>query len=350
MNIVYENDIKRDISSENFAPVYLFYGDDSYLKKHYTDILIKKIAGEDEVFNLSKFERNIDLQIFYDAVNQMPMFSDKKCVLVDDYDFEHDEKSVFDSVCELLSDVGNNCIVILKFDAIELDLKKNQKAKKLLSSVEKSGGKAVLLNHRSTGELKAMLIRGAKKRGFNLPDSVATYIIESVGEDINTLKNELDKLCFFCENGEINKENVDFVCSKTVEASVYDYVREIINCNITNALKMLDNMFYNRIEPMAILGTVSSSFIDIYRVMSAPSSLSKEQIINDFDYKNKAFLIDKAKQNSKKFNSLKIEKCLKTLLEADKIIKSFSFNEKIILEELTVKLGVIIATGGEDID
>ena len=38
MPIIYEDELRRDISSGRFAPVYLIYGDDSYLKNHYKDI------------------------------------------------------------------------------------------------------------------------------------------------------------------------------------------------------------------------------------------------------------------------------------------------------------------------
>lgn len=78
MSFVYEDALKKDISAKDFAPVYLIFGDDAYLKSYYKDALSKKAYGGDPFFNLQKFESNVDLQEVFDAVNQFPMMADKK--------------------------------------------------------------------------------------------------------------------------------------------------------------------------------------------------------------------------------------------------------------------------------
>ncbi len=349
MPIIYEDALKRDVKNSDFAPVYILFGEDAYLKKHYCDAVIKKVCKGTEDFNYQSFGNGTDLQLVYDAVNQFPMMAEKKCVLLADYDFEHAEKSEYDRLCALLSDVPDTCVLILKFDAIPFDLKGSSKSKRIVACAEKSGGKAVDLGHRNESELTSMLIRGAQKRGCVLSSAAAKELVRTAGDDINILTFELDKLCLYKGGGDIEKSDIQDVSAKTVEASVYDYVKEIFNCNITGALSLLDDMFFMQFEPMIILYTVSAAFVDIYRVFAAErADVSRATLAEDFGYTKKMFVLDRARQNLKKLDGRKLKAAFDALMQADRALKTAGADPKVILEELTVKLGVIISSSGGD--
>lgn len=346
MPIVFEDAVSKDVSSGRFAPVYLLFGEDTFLKKHYFDRISNKAYGGDPFFNLQKFEGDAELQDVYDAVKQFPMMADTKCVTLTDYDFEHASKTDLEKLCALLSEGEEGCVLIVRFDSIEFDSKRSAKAKKLLEAVENGGGKAVQLDHRKPAQLIKMLIDGAAKRGLRMTDVTARYLIETAGDDINILRNELDKLCAYKQSGDIDKATVDLVCVKSAEASVYDYVKEIFACNVSKALELLDDMFFMRIEPMIILSTAASSYVDIFRVSAAAKSgLPASAAAKEFSYKNKAFLLDKAALNLKKLDAKKIELSFDALLAADKALKSFGCDARTELEKLTVRLIYIIVKG-----
>ena len=351
MAIVYEDALKRDIQSKNFANIYLLYGDDSYLKNYYKETISQKAYDGDPFFNLQKFEADTDLQDVFDAVNQFPMMADRKCVVLSDYDFEHCGKADFEKLCALISSSNDNCVLILYFDNKSFDAKKGTKEKKLIDAVNKASGCCAEINHRNTASLVKMLSDGAAKRNCKFGEIAAKYLIEVSGSDLSILKNELEKLCAFVNSGEITKETVDLVSVKSVDASVYDYVKQIFLGNVSKALKMLDDMFFMRIDPMVILSVTASSYVDIYRAYTANiSGKSKNDIADDFKYpKNKLFLIDRAIQTLKKFNAGKLNLSLNSIADADKSLKSFGADPKSILEQLTVKL-VYILTKGEAVD
>ncbi|MBR0466311.1 MAG: DNA polymerase III subunit delta [Clostridia bacterium] len=345
MDIVYENQIKNDIKRGALSPVYVLFGEDSYLKKHYTDKIVDAVCNGDTDFNLQVFEQSANMQNVYEAVNQFPMMSDKRCVVINDYDYEHADKDELERLYQILADIPSTTVLVLRFDSVPFEHKKNTKAKKIIANAEKSGGRAVMLGHREQGDLVSMLVRGAKKRGASISVDNAKYLINITGEDINSLTNEIDKLCLFVENGEITKENIDFVSSKTIDASVYDYVKQIIALNITAALGILDDMFYMHVEPIAILYSISSCYVDMYRLFALNAAgKSREELIEDFSYGNRSFVVGNAAYNLKKFNQKKLNDSLVLLLKTDTELKSMSGGERIILEELTVKLARIIAS------
>ena len=346
MDILNEKTLKEQISAGKILPVYLLFGDDGYLINHYENILIDKTCGKNNDFDLLKFEKDIDLQAVFDALNQFPMFGDRKCVVLSDYDFESSSADEFDKLISLLSDSYEFSTLILKLEDVSFDLKHSSRAKKISTAVKEGGGCIFELRHRDISELAKMLVNGAKKRGFTLDIGNAKFMIETCGADINTLVSELDKLCRYADGDTITESDIETVCIKSVDASVYEYVKHIINCNSSLAFSTLDDLIYMRLEPIVIMYTAASAFIDIARVGAANiSSKTFEDITADFPYKNKEFLITRAKANLKKLDDKKLTACLNEILNADKLLKSLYGEEKTILEQMTVRLIYIIANG-----
>lgn len=346
MPVVYEEMLSKEIKSGKFSSVYLIFGDDSYLKKFYFDKICKNAFDGDEFFNFQKFDGDSDLQEVYNAVVQFPFMSDKKCVAVTDFDFEHASKSDFDRMCEIFESVESGCTLVLRFDTVIVDAKKSAKAKKIIAAAEKCGGCACQLDHRNVQSLVKTLVNGAEKRNFILDSNVARYMIETVGDDISLLQNELEKLANYSKGNAVDKSTVDKVCVRSVEASVYDYVNEIISCNLSGALSILDDMFYMHVEPMIILYTASGVYVDMYRMFSAnKGGVSREAVAQDFAYKNRAFLLGKANSNLKKFDRKRLDLSFDALLCADSRLKSFAADSRTVLEQLTVKLIYIVLKG-----
>ncbi len=350
MPMIFEEMLQKDISGSVFAPCYIIFGDDIYLKKYYTDLLCKKSYGGDPFFNMQSFEGDCDLQDVFDAVNQYPMMADKKCVFLSDYDFEHCSKSDFDKLCELLENPVDGCTLIISFYAIEFDGKKGSKEQRLIKSAEKGNGKAVCLDHRNPAKLAAMLVSGAKRRGCRLDNSIASKIVEFAGDDISILQSELDKLCNYCENNIITLNDVEAVVSKSVEASVYDYVKCILAKNTDMALKILNDMFYLKTEPMVILYTAAASYIDMCRMSFAKKcGVSRNDVAKDFAYKNRAFTLERAEKSIRNIDDKQLKLSFEALLKADKALKSYSADQKLVLEKLTVEL-IYIISKGESVD
>lgn len=346
MQIITENALKGALNNGNILPVYILFGDDGYLLDRYEDLIIAKTCGKNNDFDLQKFERDVDLQLVYDSVNQFPFAGERRCTVLSDYNFESASDGDFGRLLSLVSDNYDTATLILRFDSIEFDTKRSNKAKKLVSACEEGGGVAVALNHRDADELSRMLQNGAKKRGKILDRSTADYMLENCGLDINLLAGELDKVCRFASGERISKKDIDLACTKTVEASVYEYAKKIIACDTKGAMQILNDLFYMRFESLLILYTVAAAFVDMARVNAASKvHIPLSAVIEDFPYKGREFAVKNANYNLKRFNDKKLNLCFNEILAADRMLKSFSGDDKLILEQMTVRLIYIIAHG-----
>lgn len=345
MAVIFEEALKQSLK-RGLLPVYILFGEDAYLKMKYLKQISSAIAEEDDVFNYAKFSGNCDLQELYDAVMQMPLMNDRKCVILNDFDYLHCDPTALERLTEIVSTVPSETTLILYFDGIEVDHKKNAKFKKLMTACEKNKGVAVQLNHLTRSGLVKMLSDGANKRGCKMDSSAAGYLVDTAGEDINLLRNELDKLCAFVGEGTISKEHIDAVCTKTVEANIYNLADFIINCKSTEALNLLDDMFFTKIEPIAVLYNVAGVFNDMYRVYSAKAkNIPLSQVAETFGYGNRAFVLEKAERKLRGLDHNKLSLCLETLLKTDTLIKTFGANQRAVIEEMVVKLIYIISRG-----
>ncbi len=349
MAIVSEETLKKAVQIGK-TNLFVLFGEDGYLKKLYVDKIAKNIAPSDDVFNYQRFEADSSLQEVYDAVQQFPMMSDKKVVILRDYKYHDCDSKDYDKLISLLSDVPETTVLIVWFDALDIDLRKNPRFDKIIKTVDSVTGVTVNLSHRKGPELEKMLIDGAAKRGVKMEIGAARYLVEVSGDDISTLRNELDKLCAYVDGDVITKEIIARVSVRTVESDIYSLTDKILKCELQAAYAILDDLFFMRVEPIVILSTISSVYVDMHRVLSARSKkVSKAEIAEIFGYGRRTFALDKAEYNLKKFDFNKLQLSFKALAAADVELKSFSGNDRIVLEKLIVQLSYI-AVKGESVD
>ncbi len=343
--------LKSALNKDDIRPVYFIFGADGYLKRQYTDKIIDKTADRNDVFNFMLFESGAKLSEVYDAVMQLPMMAEKKCVVLCDYDFEKADKADFTTLKEIIEATQSDTVFIIWCNNYSFDFKKSERARKIIAATEKQGGMAVQIDHLTPLELRKMLISGAAKRKIVLPMAAADRFINNCGEDIFTLRHELEKLCSYCTANsvsEITAEIIEQVTVKSLEASVFELSDKIFAKNTAGAIKLIDELLYLKTEPAVILHSIFSSFIDAYRVFAGNAAgVNNSQISADFSYGKRGFVLDRVRAAASKMDSRRFSLCFKAITEADVSLKSFSASERTVLEQLIIRLIFIISKGTE---
>ena len=341
-----EKSLKQSLENGAILPVYVIVGNDSFLKTQAMERIIKAAIGEDDGFNLVTFEDNCDLEVLYNELNSCSFTSDKKCVILSDYDVERCSKEEFDKLTLLAGTKYETSVFIIYFDAIVYDAKKSSKIKGLIQAAEGVGGSSVILDHRTKDELVRQLVASAKKRNCTLSSILAGYLIDVCSTDINTLLNELSKLCLYVKQGEITKEIIDRVAVKSVEASIFDLSKKIIAGDTAGAMKLLEDLYFMRVSPDLIIHQIAQAFVDMYRASAAKKQgVSVETAAEDFNMKNTAFRLRIASGNLRKYDDNKINLSFDAIIQAERENKSYSTDARVIIEKLIVKLIYIMKTG-----
>ncbi|MDQ5983065.1 MAG: putative protein YqeN [Eubacteriales bacterium SKADARSKE-1] len=334
-----ENDLNTQINSKNFKNLYFLFGEEKYLVNYYTDQLVSSILGNNKNdFNFQTFKSLEEIVDLETAVEALPLMSSVKCIKMVDLNIETLSQENLKKFKEIISSLPETTTLIISQINVEVNLKKSSKWLSLLKLLSKHGD-VLELKKLSKNFLCKQIVSWTKNLSCEISQKNAEILIDYAGENLIDLKSEIEKLCAFCNSQEITAENIEMLVIKKLEANIFELSKAIANKNVTKALNILNVLFYKREEPIAILAILSSAFIDMYRVKVGKSAGEKPAKLADyFDYKGKAFKLDIADRNSYNLSLKSIRKCINALLETDFKLKSSRVDNKILMEELIVKL------------
>lgn len=338
-----EKELKAHIKHGEFYSSYLIYGDESYLKANYANLLCEKAVDKAfEALNCDRFEgKTTPLKDIFERASIMPMMSDKRVVVVEDYKLEPLNQKDSDLLSSMLKDLPDSGIVIFLQTDSGFTAKNGKKA---ISIFEKYGA-ACELNKRKGNELIKPLMASAAKQGCELPVPIAQYLVSCVGDDYNVLLNELSKVCSYTGEGEITKNHVDAVAIKTVDAKVSNLIRALISGSYEKAYDVLDTLIRQKVEPGYIVGSIIGTYVDMYRAKVASTNGTGVKDISDcFNYKGREFALNYALRDGSRLDITKLRLCLEELSKADMSLKTGAVSETLVIEKLMVKL-MLIANG-----
>ncbi len=327
----------KEIIRNNPVGVFLIHGEESYLKKVYIDKIVSKTVDKAFAdFNFHTFDgKECSLSDIYESAGAVPMMSETKCVLVKDFPLDTLDDEGFEQLETVLNDNPEDCALVFSFIGY---MPKGSRWSKAVKLFEKFGYN-IKLDKKTTPELVKMLESGAKKRGTAFDKGAAAYLITCVGTDLNTLLNETDKVCAYAGEREIKKSDIDTVCIKSLDAKVFDMIKDLTAGRFDSAFRKLSLLFEQREDEFQILGALIAQYSDIYRAKAAVKSGNRAEIIAKYyDYSGKEFRLTNAARNGSSLSFEAIAECIDILSWADKTLKSSALDKKLVLEVTVLKL------------
>lgn len=335
-----EAELKKELKSGQFRRFYFIYGEDNYLKNYYAAQIAKKSAAVLPDMNLIKLDgTKTDFQTIYSQTEQLPCMANHRCVWLNDYNFAALSEIEQQTFLDMITDLPESTVLVMLADSFEIAPKKPGKWQGLIKAAEKHGG-VLCFEHMNVPGLQNMLIKGAAKRKVMLDLSTAAYMIECCGREISQLQNELDKLCSYVGDGDrITKENIDALCTKTVEANRYQLSKYIFSGNLPGALKLINDLFYMRANEVEVSMLIIGGFIDAYRAKCAAAvSVPAKQAAEALGYKGREFVIDNSARSANRIKMKTLRKCIEILSENDIRMKSTGDDKRFLLEQTVLRL------------
>jgi DNA polymerase-3 subunit delta len=347
MAIYTEDNLKKQIKERDFQRAYFIYGSEHYLKQHYVNLIVSKTVEKDfKDFNFHELDgKDVTLEVLADCVSTFPMMGEYTCTLIRDFRFpeywikqENNHYKLNEDLESILNDLPETTILIFWYDAIEVD-DKDTRWSKSVKLIEKLGA-AVKIDTRSPYSLAKLLVDSAPKKGCEIDKADATYLVNLVGTDYSTLRNEFDKVCAYTGSGKITRETIDKTVIISTEAKIFSLSRDIANGEADKAYSTLNNLFKLRVEPVVISATISKAFIDMYRASTIKEKgLKPLELLDIFpSYKRMDFIINNAVADGARYSNEQFHNAFDALAEADRKLKSTSQDGQLVLEELVLRL------------
>lgn len=344
MPLITEQDLKKQIAGGAFAPLYLLCGEEKLTLKRAARKLIEKSSGESfPEFNRLIFTNDSDVENIAAAVEALPFMAEHKCAAVSDFDPETKSSEDLERLFSLLEDLPGTATLVFWYPTLDIPGKRSQKWKKFLDRAGKAGY-TVDFPRLGAADLHRLLKKEADRQGCELPQKSWEKLLAYAGSDLNTLRLEVEKLCAYTlgtGQTEITPRTVEELTPKSTETTVFIMIRALTSGRYQEAYSQLDLLFCQGEEPVAILGAMAASYIDMYRVKAALESGLTSAAPAEYapEYKGRgSFRLQNAERSGRKLTLAELRQCLDLLLEADLALKGSRLEPRLVLEGLISRL------------
>lgn len=338
-----ESQLKTQLASGKISPIYLLFGNEPMLLRSYRQKILTLLCndgGEADYMD----GKTLDLPAFYEAAQLLSMFGAKRIIAVDNFEAESLSDAECKELCKFLSELPEDCYILISAAPDTFDIKKGKCAKKLLAAVEKHGI-AAQLDRRTSADLKSFVQSRCKKQGKILSAKAAAFLIEHCGEDMYTLANECDKLCAYTESDEILVDIIRQVCPGVLSADPFAIARLMLRGDLKQVLSQLDTLFRLRQPTIMILANISGAFCDLARACAARAGgHTAADLTSDFAYRF-AWRAQNAYRDCSGLNPDRVFAVCEVLCEADAALKSSPVDERIVLETAIIRTMQILQRG-----
>jgi len=328
----YENIVNLS-KQEKIYPVYLFYGEENYLKE---DIL-KKLRNRltDPAY------RELNYKVFYgeklsinEVINDLetlPLISEHKLVVIKEAEKinKNDEVKLINYFNRL--SLKNN------FSTLIIIYKESSPNKELITAIKKVG---VVSNFSITNKAKLTLWINSKFRQSNkkITQEGLFYLQSIIGSDLGRLFNEIEKIDIYTKDKKvIEKEDVMISIGGSESVNIFKVLDSIGDKDIKSAIEGLVKLNQGNLHHLSIFAML---YRQIKLILQTKLLLAGGFNFKEIEKKLKLpyFVTEKIIKQSKKYTFKEICKSYELLNIADLELKDSPKEPKIILEELVVNI------------
>ena len=327
-------ELEKQLNTNKINSVYLFWGEEEYLMSNIVK-KIKKLFGElvlginyiilDEA-SISELIPNIE----------SPAFGfDKKLIIVNNSNlFKKDgRKKTLTPIQEKILNYLNENIEIIN-ESVVLIFKENQVDKnEIYNTIEKIGITCNFVQLKPI-ELISRLKKICNAYNVNIDDNTVKYLIEVSGANLQNLINEIRKLIEYKGAGNsINTHDVELLATKQIESVIFDLTDNLALKKTDKALKILDDLIYQKEPLQKILVTLYNHFKKLY-LYSMAIKYNKTPLTVLNLKPNQLFLLDKYKYQVKHYSIKDLRQILEKLADLDYLSKSGKIDLEIGLRSI----------------
>ncbi len=324
MKILTREDLRNQLKRREFAPVYLLFGAETYLRDLAAKAIADMVLADSSIREFNETEvalsSNSPVHHALASAEQMPMISLKRVIKITnvvvsangtkDTLKEDDEERL----AAYLNRPSETSVVI--FVADELD--KRRKISKLL--LEKST--SVEFSALKDDELIIWARTKLKDLNAEIDDRALRHLVGLTGDNVRRLTNEIEKLAIAAlPDHLITFDLVESLVPNSREISNFDLTDSLLAKNKTRSLQILKKILDDGAEPLMILGLIASNFRRLF--------MSKELMRNGVERREVARImkLPYSKQEdflavARRIETEKLTQIMRRIAKADLAIKT----------------------------
>jgi DNA polymerase-3 subunit delta len=333
---------KNDLSKGNLGSLYLFYGEEVYLRDYYLEAMEKKLipAGMGS-FNYHALPgKNLSLDKLSAAVDALPMMSQRTMVVVTDYDLFKAPEKERTQMTQLLLDLPDYCCLVFLYDLVPFKI--DARMKKLAGAVQEKG-LVVHFDRPEKNDLLNWIGRRFRALGHDIDSATADYLIFKCGDLMTGLIPEIGKIGAYAKDRRVTRQDIDAVAIPLIEAKVFEMTDALNRKDFDTAFSVLTDLRQLRQEPIMILAVLGKHFRQLYSARVALESRKGSRWLMELWGMRSTYPADKLMEGARRHDLAWCRYAMARCAQTDLAMKSVSGADS---EELLLNLLLELAGGG----
>ncbi len=252
-------EFERHLQTGRIASVYLFEGDETYLRKEALDQLSQQVIDQTvRDFNVSEVSASDGGLIEALAIaRQLPLISSRRIVVLTGFETINEDREL-EVLDAYLSDPSPSTVLVFVTGGLD--------NRRRLTTLIRS--KSVLVSFKPIEDREAhgWIAKRILRAGVSIDPSEANFLVATVGNDLQRLLREADKLTTYVgPGGRIRRGEIEKLVRYSREHSNFDISDAVLEGNREMALRLADRIFSEKAESpqtlsILILGTIGGVF------------------------------------------------------------------------------------------
>ena len=296
----------------------LIIGEDSKLVNFYVDDILNKIDYLDD--NKITYDlNNSKISDIIDEASMISLFASTKVIIGNNLDISDIDEDNYQYLSKYLDNVNKDCYIILITKRVDARTKNYKLFKDNFNIVDTSKS-----NNRD--DLIIYIRNKIKENKYKIDDYNIDYFLDKVGNDINNINSELDKLFIYKEEDKvINKEDIDLLVIDIIDNIIYEFTNAFLDRDINKVIKMYNNFKVENVGVDYLIVSLSNSLRQalIIKLLAKDkkSSFDIAKVIG-----KKEFYVKKMLERLYSYSINDISKKISLLADLDNDIKSGKSN------------------------
>ncbi|UCE19147.1 MAG: DNA polymerase III subunit delta [Gemmatimonadota bacterium] len=323
-------DLLKEIQKGNLEPVYLFHGEEDFLKEEILEKISEVLVDSStKDFNYDVlYGGETDAATAVDIASSFPMMAERRLVIYRDIQrCTPKDKKIFFGYAE--NPARTTCLVLV---GPKMDVRKGF-FKDLSKRVT-----TVVFWPLFDNEIPTWIRKRVQARGMQISQDALVVLQNYVGSNLRELANEIDKLAVYTdERTTIDRKDVETVVGITKSNSVFDFAGAVAERRLNDSLHILHSLLETGESGVGLVSVLTKHYVTLTKVHQLyTSGVSTEEIAQGA--KIRPFVVRSYIQQVRDMTQPEFEHAFQCLLEADKHLKSSYQNPRFVMQLLIYRL------------
>lgn len=233
--------------------LYLIVGEDQELINFYLNKIMKEI-GLDEEKKINYDMNTSSISDILDEVSMISLFSSEKVVIGYNFDIGKINDNDRNYLIRYLNNNNSNDRYIIliagKVDGRSKDYKIFKDKFKIIDLLQVDNGK----------DIYKYVEDYIKDRGYKIDKYNLDYLVELLGNDINNINNEIDKILLYLNDDQvISREVIDKLVSDNIDNIMYEFTNAVLDRDYEKISKMYNDFKMENVGYDYLIGSLGNA-------------------------------------------------------------------------------------------